>query len=281
MSGQSVTYEPEDAIRRGYLSLLREISRELTGNRWLLQQLFKREVVGTYKQSLLGIAWLVLTPLASVGTFLLLDTSGVIDVGRIAAPYPVFAILGMAFWQLFATGLVACTQSLVGAGDMVAKIRFSRKSLVIAAMGRGVVAFAVQLILVAVLFLYYGLVPKAGILLMPLIALPLVGLTLGLGFLFSLLNVVARDVGNILATLLTFLLFLTPVLYQKPESGFLSTLSDWNPLHHLVVAGRDLALTGGLSQPSYFAAASAFAVFVFVCGTVVFHVTETRLAERV
>ena len=116
---------------------------------------------------------------------------------------------------------------------------------------------------------------------MPLIALPLVALTLGLGFFLSLLNVISRDVGNFLTTLLTFLLFLTPVLYQKPESGFLSTLADWNPLHHLVVASRDLALTGGLSEPSTFAAASAFALFVFVSGTVVFHVTETRLAERV
>jgi lipopolysaccharide transport system permease protein len=281
MTGRVATYEPEDAIRRGYASLLREIFSELIGSRWLLQQLIKREIAGSYKQSVLGIAWLVLTPLASVATFLVLDTSGVIDVGEIGAPYPIFAILGMAFWQLFAAGLLACTQSLVGAGEMVSKIRFSRKSLVIAAMGRGVLAFGAQVVLVAILFLFYGVTPRPEILWMPVIALPLIAFALGLGFVLSLLNVVMRDVGNILTTLLTFFLFLTPVLYQKPESGTFATLSDWNPLYHLVSAGRELALSGALLHPGGLALSSAFALLVFVCGTVFFHVSETRLAERV
>jgi lipopolysaccharide transport system permease protein len=276
-----MTYEPEDVIRRGHASLFREILRELTGSRWLLRQLLKREVVATYKQSILGVGWLILTPLASVVTFLVLDSSGVIDVGEIAVPYPIFAILGMASWQLFSTGLVACTQSLVGAGQMVAKIRFSRKSLVIAAMGRGVVSFAIQIVLVLILLLFYGIWPAPELLLMPLVAVPLVVLTLGLGFVLALLNVVARDVGNVLTTLLMFFLFLTPVLYQKPQSGTFASFSDWNPLYHFVAAGRDLALSGQITQPGGLALASAFALLVFLVGIVVFHVAESRLAERV
>lgn len=281
MPDAAVSYEPEGAIGRGYPALGREIWRELVGSGWLIRQLFRREIVGTTQQSLLGLGWLVLTPLASVATFFLLDSAGVIDVGELDAPYPLYAVLGIASWQLFASGLVACTQSLAGAGEMLTKIRFSRKALVIAALGRGVLAFAVQLGLVALLLGVYGVAPRAELLWLPFVVLPLLALTLGLGFVLSLLHVVARDVGNALTTLLTFGLFLTPVLYAKPATGLLALASDWNPLYHLVVAGRDLALAGAIAQPAAFAASSLLAFGVLVVGTLVFHVSESRLAERV
>ena len=141
---QMITYEPDNSLKKGYLSIFSEIRNEFKVSKWLTYQLFKRDFFAIYKQSFIGILWALIIPLVSVGTFVVLNSSGVFNIGDIDVPYPIYAILGMAFWQLFASGLVACSNSLVKAGSMIAKINFSKKALVIAATGQSIVAFMIQ-----------------------------------------------------------------------------------------------------------------------------------------
>jgi len=164
---------------------------------------------------------------------------------------------------------------------MITKINFSKKSLVIASMGQIVLSFSIQLCLVVVLLAYYRFVPSAAIVLIPLLVIPLVLFTLGLGFMLSLLNSILRDIGNMLSVLVTFLLFLTPILYAKPTAGVLAVFTTYNPLYYLVVVPRDLALIGTTSAWNGFVLASALAAGIFLICLIIFHLTETRVAERV
>jgi lipopolysaccharide transport system permease protein len=281
MAETIVTYEPDNSLRRGYAALLPEIGRELWANRWLTYQLFKRDFLTVYKQSILGLLWVLVLPLASVGTFVLLRRSGIFAVGDLRVPYPLYALAGMAFWQLFAAGLIAATNSLVSAGALIVKIRVSKKSLVIASAGQSLVAFGVQLGLAGLLFAVYGIAPGWGFLLAPLAALPILLLALGVGFFLALLNGVVRDIGNAISMLLTFFLFLTPVLYPRPETGLLAELARYNPMYHLVEAPRQLLLAGGVPDPAGYAAAGLFSLALFAVSLVLFHLTETRIAERI
>jgi len=281
MSEIITTFEPDNSLKKGYLSIFTEIFHELDRSKWLTYQLFKRNFLTIYKQSFLGILWSLIIPLVSVGTFIALNQSGIFTIGDINVPYPIYAILGMAFWQLFATGLVASSNSLVSAGAMIAKINFSKKALVIASTGQSLVSFIIQIILAGILFVYYGVAPGMAILLIPVVIIPLMLLTLGLGFIFALLNGVARDIGNIISVLMTFLMFLTPVLYSKPTSGILAQVTDYNPLYHLVSAPRSLILEGGYPQWEGFLAASVISCIVFIICLIIFHLTETRVAERI
>jgi len=247
----------------------------------LTYQLFKRDFFTIYKQSIIGVLWAFIIPLMSVGTFIVLNKAGIFTFGDIAVPYPIFAILGMAFWQLFSTGLIACSNSLVKAEDMLVKINFSKKSLVIASMGQSIVSFLFQLLLVAVLFIYYGITPSIAVVLIPFIVLPILVLTLGLGFILSLLNGVMRDIGNLLAILMTFFMFLTPVLYVKPSSGILAKISTYNPLYYFVSGSRELVLKGTISDLNGFLISVVFSVIVFTVCLIAFHLTETRVAERI
>jgi lipopolysaccharide transport system permease protein len=243
--------------------------------------LFKKDFVALYKQSFIGVFWAFLLPLVSVGTFIVLNGAGVFNVGTMTVPYPIYAILGTALWGVFATGLVASSNSLVAAGPMITKINFSKKSLVIASMGQALLAFIIQLCLVLVLLVYYRIAPSPVILLVPLLIVPLVLFTLGLGFVLSLLNGVVRDIANMLAVIVTFLLFLTPVLYAKPTTGALATLSSYNVLYYLVSVPRDLVLFGTSSYLRGFIISSVVALVVFMLFLAVFHLTETRVTERV
>ena len=275
------TYEPDNSLKKGYLSIFREIFNELKQNRWLTYQLLKRDFLAVYKQSFIGSFWALIIPLVSVGTFIILSRSGIFNVGNINVPYPIYAILGMAFWQLFSTGLIASANSLVAAGPMLTKINFSKKSLVIASLGRSIVSFLIQFILVILLFVCYGIAPSAAILLIPLAIIPILLLTLGLGFIVSLANGVVRDMGNILGVVLTFLMFLTPVLYARPKIGMLAGATKYNPLYYLISAPRDLVLTGTSSELNGYFIMSIMSIIIFIACLIVFHLTETRVAERI
>ena len=276
-----ITYEPDNSIKKGYLRIFKEIFYELRRNRWLTYQLFKRDFLTIYKQSFVGVFWAFIIPLISVGTFIVLNRSGVFTIGTINVPYPIYAVLGIAFWQLFSTGLIASSNSLVKAGSMIVKINFSKKSLVIASTGQSLVSFLVQVVLVGILFLYYRIAPNIAALLIPLAIMPIMLLTLGIGFILSLLNGIMRDVGNVLSVLMTFLMFLTPILYAKPTSGILVHITNYNPLYYLVSAPKDLVLLGTISELRGFLISTALSVLVFTVCLVVFHLTETRVAERV
>lgn len=281
MSETVTIYEPDNSLKKGYLAILSEIFSELKKNRWLTYQLFRRDFLAIYKQSFIGVLWAVIIPLVSVGTFIVLNRSGIFAIGDIDVPYPIYAILGMAFWQIFSAGLISASNSLVRAGSLIVKINLSKKSLVIASTGQAIVSFMIQLALVSILFLYYWRAPSIAIFSIPLMIIPIMLLTLGLGFILSLFNGVFRDVGNMIGVLMTFLLFLTPVLYVKPTTGILAQVTQYNPLYYLVSAPRDLVLMGKTSQWQGFVAASVLAVIIFLVCLILFHLTETRVAERI
>ena len=276
-----VTYEPDNSIKKGYISIFTEIFHELKDNRWLTWQFFKRDFFAAYKQSFFGIYWAFVVPFVSVGTFIILNLAGVFSAGDIKVPYPVYAILGITFWNLFSTGLISSANSVTNAGDMITKIHFSKKSLVLSSLGSALVSFLLQLILIVLIFVFYRVMPKAGILLIPFVIMPILFLTVGLGFILALFNAVARDIGKALPMLITFLMFLTPVLYAKPKIGILIYLTKYNPLYYFISAARDLTLNGYLSEPKGFYISCVVSAIVFLLSLVIFHLTETRIAERI
>jgi len=281
-SGQELKiYEPDNSIKKGFFAVYGEIFHELKNNRWLMYQLFKRDITAMHKQSFMGMLWLVVMPVFSVMTFVMLKRSGVMNTGDTGVPYALYVVSGLAIWQLFSTGIVSCTQSLVEAGVMIKIINFSKKSLVIAALGKSFIAFLVQIVLLLILFIVYRHWPQPGILLIPFILLPLVLLTLGLGLLLALLNSVMRDIGNMLAIAVTFLMFLTPVFYVRPTAGFLGEITRFNPLYYFISAGRDLLFAGSITELNGYLLASLASFLLFLVSLSVFHLTETRITERV
>ena len=270
----------------------RGIHGELVGSRFLIAQLLKREMFGVYKQSVLGTFWIVLVPLVTVGTFILLRSGGVVAEQELTAPYPVFAGLGVTIWQIFAKGLVAGASSLARGGALITRINVSRKSLVIASMGQTVVAFVVLMLLMTVIFAVFlgrgwDWSPGPAALLFPFALIPLVFFTVGLAMWLSLINALVRDIMNLMSVMVTLLMLLTPILYLVPppvtgeRAALLSTINTYNPLNHLVGGPRDLLLEGFVHDPAGFWISTALATLIFCFSIVAFHITEKRIAERI
>ena len=276
-----VVYVPDKLNKQGYLSLFKEMFADILGNQWLTYQLFKRNFTATYKQSVLGVFWALLVPLVSVGIFIFLNKGGIFDVGNVTVPYPLYAVAGMALWQLFSVGLTLGTNSLASAGTMITKINFPKKALVISAVAQGFVTGLIPIVVVFILFAIYGIMPPLTALLVPLAIIPLLFLTIGLGFIFSLVNGVLRDAGNGISIVVTFMLFATPVLYAKPPGGIVAAVSNYNPLYYLIAVPRDLLVIGSTNDLEGFAYSALFSVVVFLVCLMVFHLSEAVITERI
>lgn len=281
MEDNIITYQPDNSLKKGYFHIFKEIYDEIVANKWLTYQLFKREFLSIYKQSFIGVFWAIIIPFISAGTFIILNRAGVFSIGDISVPYPLFAIMGLSLWQLFATGLISSSNALVKAGQMITKINFSKKALVFASSGQAIVSFFIQIVLLLVLFFIYKIPPKIFILLLPLFAVPILLLTLGIGFILSLLNGIFRDIGNVLSVVVTFIMFLTPVLYVKPRIGLLAVLTRFNPMYYLIEMPRKLIFTGEAVHWQGYLISSIFSIVVFIICIIAFHLTETRVAERI
>jgi len=281
MDNKEKIYQPELQVKMGWLSCWKEMLREIIESRELIWRLFVRDFLAKYKQAVLGILWAVIMPVVVVGVFVFMNRAGILNIGETSIPYPAYAILGLTIWQLFASGLSSCSASIVSGGSMVVKINFAKESLVIASLAQSFFDFLIRLFLVILVFLYYRIVPAWTIVLFPFSLVPLILFTLGLGLMFSLLNCIARDTGNMVTIITSFLLFLTPVLYPEKKNALLSAFTKYNPLASLVNGPRDLVISGSLTQPARCFAMAIFSLIFFLLCWRIFHLVEPRMAERV
>jgi lipopolysaccharide transport system permease protein len=282
MPKKMTTYEPDNSLKTGYLSLINEIINEIYSNKWLIYQFFKRDFIAGYKQTFLGVFWALLIPLIAVSAFFFLNKSGILSIGNILLPYPVYAVFSMSYWLLFSTTTTSSASSLVNAGPMIVKINFSKKSLVLASAGQAVLVFAIQFLLLVSLLYYYRIYPSYYILFTPFFMLPLLFLALGLGFFLSVLNGISREVGTIIPSFLMLFLFVTPILYQKPVQGISSIFATYNPIYYLVAIPREAILGNGFSiEWTGYVYSYLISIFFFVLCLITFHLIEPRIAERI
>jgi len=285
MNKVEIKYTASGPIHEGISGPFRHVIlmfRELISARELTWRLFLRDFSARYRQSVLGVVWAVLMPLATVGIFVALNRSGVLEIGEVPIPYPAYALLGLTIWNLFSVGITAASNSIISAGSMVVKINFPKISLVISATGQAIVGLLIMIVLLTIIFFCYGIIPSVpGIFLAFLALVPLYLLTLGLGFVLSLAAGVLRDIPNIMGIATYALMLLTPVLYPTPPATAFEGINLWNPLNYLVNGARDLVIHGTINTPFGYLYSAIFAVIVFLFGWRVFYFAQTKIAERV
>ena len=187
--------------------------RELWEFRELLQQMVWRDVTVRYKQTALGIAWAVLTPLITVAIFTLifglwgrLPTNGV--------PAPAFFLAGLIAYNFFAAALTGSANSMLSQRGLLTKIYFPRLIAPLSATVAPLVDLLIAFGVVQALALYYGFIPNWRLLwVVPLCVLWAWATAFGLGLWLAALNVHYRDVGQLVPFLTRVWLFASPVIY--------------------------------------------------------------------
>ncbi len=267
---------------RGWRSL--QLQR-LWHYRELLYFLVWRDVKVRYKQTLLGVIWIVLQPVVSMIIFTIIFGL-LLRVPSNGAPYPIFAFAALLPWQYFANSLTRSATSLVDNSQLLTKIYFPRLILPIAGVLSGLADLGVAFLVLIGLMFIYGIPPTTGIVLLPILVLLAMLTALGFGLWLSALNVRYRDIKHIIPFIVQIWMYATPVIYSStiiPERfRFLLAL---NPMT-AVVEGFRWTLLGNVLvnvQPpgllSVFA--SLITLVVLMSGIVFFRTTERTFADIV
>src|SRR5438270_9013589 len=183
---------------------------ELWRYRELLYFLTLRDIKVRYKQTLLGITWVLIQPLLTMLIFTLVFNRFVhVDTG--AMPYPLFALSGLMLWLFFANAVTNSAASLVLNSHLITKVYFPRMFVPAATVGTGLVDSAVSLLLLIVVAVYYANVWTWGALLLPLFILMMAVFALGVGLFFASLTVKYRDLRHALPFSIQLWMFASPV----------------------------------------------------------------------
>ncbi len=255
--------------------------REIWDYRELLYFFVWRDVKVRYKQTAIGILWVVLQPLLTM----LVAT---LFFGRLAKlpsqglPYSVFCFAGLVPWTYFSTSLLNVTNVVVENQRVITKVYFPRLILPVSAALSGLVDFSIGFLVLFVYTLVFGIHPTFTILFVPLLLLLAILTVLGVGLWLSALNALYRDVRYLIPFLIQFWTLASPVYYS---SQLVPQRYRWlyglNPMAG-VIDGFRWALTGrGPAPSSVLIASVAMVLFAVVGGLAFFNRMEGSIADRV
>lgn len=250
----------------------------------LLLSLAARDVTLRYRQTALGVIWVVLQPLLAAGIFSFV-------FGRVAklssggVPYFAFSYAGLLAWNLFSNTVTRSSACLVGNAALVSKVYFPRLALPISTVGSTLIDFSVALCMMAFILVSYHIHPSMGILLLPIWVVMVLAMAVGLGLIFSALSVSYRDVQYVLPVILQFALYGSPVAYAltalKHIPSGLKRVYFTNPLVGILEAFRWSILGGHSLSLTLTAYAAVMSVAVLLIGAYSFRAMERRFADVV
>jgi ABC-type polysaccharide/polyol phosphate export permease len=256
-------------------------------SRELFSNLTLRELRSKYKRSFLGWAWSLANPLATMVTYTIVFKYFFHAGPKPGVPsglnvFALFLLCGLLPWNFFSNSVTGCITSLIGNAALIKKTYFPRELLPEAAVGAALVSHLIEMGLLLVILVGFG--NWRALIYIPLL-LVLTGLVtlfgLGLGLLFSVVNVYFRDVQHFTGILFMVWFYLTPIVYSialVPARFHL--LLKLNPMTDAVLSYQSMLYDGAspnLFELAYFAAA---AVLALVVGLVVFARLEPNLAEE-
>jgi lipopolysaccharide transport system permease protein len=253
---------------------------ELWHYRELLYFLTLRDIKVRYKQTLMGVAWVIIQPLTTVLIFTLVFNRFVrLDIGSL--PYPLFALSGLLLWLFFANAVTNSTHSLVTNANLITKVYFPRMFIPAASVAAGLVDLSVAFLLLIVLGFYYGVALTLNILLLPLFVAMMAFLALGVGLLSAAVTVKYRDLRHALPFIIQLWMFASPVIYP---TSIVPQRWKWlvilNPVAGIIEGFRS-SLTGGAFDWVHISVSAVITVAVLLCSVYIFRRFEDTFADVV
>lgn len=253
--------------------------RELWENRELLFMLALREVQLRYRQTFLGVTWVILQPILTTFIFTFIF-GGLLNASSENVRYEVFAFTGLVPWNVFSQSLQRGGVSLTRDLRLITKIFFPRVIIPIANAFSTLVDFSVSFVILIILLLIYRVPVSLSILSLPLMLILTLLLSVGVGVVFAALNVYYRDFTYVLPFLIQVWMFVSPLAYSSsliPEKW--SWVYKLNPMVG-IIDGFRWAIFGTIDFPAGSLAYSLFvSLLVFSGGMIIFRRLERSFAD--
>ena len=261
--------------------------KEVWQYRDLIWLFTKRDFAVTYKQTILGPAWIFLNPIISSVIYAFVF-GGIAGIGTDGVPGILFYLTGNAIWNFFASCVTKNAGTFTSNAAVFGKVYFPRLTTPISNVLSAVIQFGVQMLLVLVLLVYYTAVGAVNPnweawILVPLILLHIGLLGLGCGIIISSLTTKYRDLAILVTVGVQLWMYITPVVYPMSQLGDGLMKMDLmiNPVTAPVELFRYAILGQGTVMPSYLILSAGLTVIVLMIGIMIFNKVEKTFMDTV
>lgn len=261
--------------------------KEVWQYRDLIWLFTKRSFVVTYKQTILGPAWIFLTPLISSIIYAFVF-GGIAGIGTDGVPQILFYLCGNAIWGYFAGCVTKNASTFTANAGVFGKVYFPRLTMPISNVLSSVIQFFVQMILVLGFLAYYAITGQVhphweAWLAIPLVLLHLGLLGLGFGIIISSLTTKYRDLAILVNFGVQLWMYATPIVYPMSQlgDGLMKTILMINPVTAPVELLRYAVLGQGQIMPGYLALSGGITLIVVLAGIMIFNRVEKTFMDTV
>lgn len=246
----------------------------------LAKQLAKRDITSQHRQSIFGIFWVILPVVMNAMVWIFLQSSGTIQLTATNIPYPLFALVGTAIWSIFGECLKMPMDTINGNKSIITKINFEKEALISLGLIKIGFNFLIKLGMILFFILYFQVVPTSSMFLFFPFLLLVMLFFISIGIIISPVGILYNDISRIIPIGLQLLMYITPVLYVVPKSGFMKTIMQLNPLSYIVTDIRN-TLTGMPIENEFFWLAFLLVTLLLsVIAMVVYRVSMPIITER-
>ena len=273
---------PNQRFEKGFISSFTDAVRNIICLRELVYQLFRRDFFAVYKKSFIGYAWIIVSPVAGIISWTFLHKMNIIRPGDVGVPYPVYVLIGTMVWGLF-MGIFSFVMNAMDVYRfMIMKTKFPHEVIFAAQILIRLSQFSISFIIISILLLIFKVINLWGILLFPLVIIPLLLFSLSLGLLVSILSVISYDFKRIITGTIGLVMFITPVIYSADviKNYWLRKMILINPLTYLVCSVRDIVLYNRLYATNEYYLCSLLSIILLILSWRIFYVSEDKIIER-
>ena len=261
--------------------------KEVWQYRDLILLFTKRSFVVTYKQTILGPAWIFLNPFLTSIIYTVVF-GGIAGMSTDGVPQLLFYLCSNAIWTFFSTCVTKNATTFTSNAGMFGKVYFPRLTMPISNVLSSVVQFGIQMILVAVFLVYYAVIGQvqphwAACLLIPVVLVHLGMLGLGCGIIISSLTTKYRDLSILVGFGVSLWMYITPIVYPISQlgEGLMKTVLLANPVTAPVEVFRYAILGQGSIMPGALAVSGGLTVAILLVGIMIFNRVEKTFMDTV
>lgn len=278
MALETRVYQKETTVR--FSKLLKASLADIYASRFLSRQLAVRDITAQYRQSYLGILWAFITPLATAIVWIVLNSSGTVQLSDTGIPYPVYAFSGTLIWSIVTESINSPLSSTNAAKGLLTKLNFPKEALVVSGIYKLLFNSAIKVLLLVVFVFAFGVGFHWSLLLFPLAMLGAVLIGTTVGLFITPLGMLYKDVSRFISFGLNFLMYATPVVYAIPQSGLMKTVMTYNPLTPIILTTRDFVTGQAPDHLGYFMVVVLCCIPLFLLGLLFYRTSIPIIIER-
>ncbi len=272
-------YTADSVLRNPRVFICELLTGIISGCRlgWVL---FTSGIKRDHRKTILGFFWVAIPPIIGSFVFFKLHLNGVLKVGDTHMPYALYVLIGIYAWQNFTAAFNDVFNVIKSFTVLIKKVRFAWEALVVVTFLNTLLRVFIQVPIIIMVCLYLGRPFSLGMLYYFIPTIGLIFLGIFLGSVFMPIRIISQDFNRFVGYSLRWAFFLTPIIYQTPDSSFLQLLNKINPVVPFLTSLRSTISFQPSIDFNYYLTLLICSVIGMVISFIIFRIAMPIFIER-